>query len=82
MSTFDGSGIDKVLQAAVDNRAVPHVVAIAADADGVFYEGAAGERVTGGGEQVSTGTCHHGSCWPMSRSAPDSSRAARRHSIS
>jgi CubicO group peptidase (beta-lactamase class C family) len=56
VSTFDGSGIDKVLQAAVDNAAVPHVAAIAADRDGVFYEGAAGERVTGGGEPVSTST--------------------------
>jgi methyl acetate hydrolase len=56
VSTFDGSGIDKVLQAAVEDRAVPHVAAIAADRDGVFYEGAAGERVTGGGEPVSTST--------------------------
>jgi methyl acetate hydrolase len=58
MSTrIDGSGIDKVLQGAVDNGAVPHVAAIAADADGVFYEGAAGERITeGGSEAVSTST--------------------------
>ncbi|MDT7744430.1 MAG: methyl acetate hydrolase, partial [Actinomycetota bacterium] len=56
MSTFDGSGIDTVLAAAVEDRAVPHVAAIAADRDGVFYEGAAGDRVVGCGEPVSTST--------------------------
>ena len=56
--TIDGSGIDRVLQGAVDDGAVPHVAAIAADADGVFYEGAAGSRITadGGSTPVSTGT--------------------------
>ncbi|OZC93011.1 serine hydrolase [Rhodococcus sp. 06-418-1B] len=44
---FDGTGIDRVLSESVDRRAVPHVVAIAADADGVFYEGAAGTRIAG-----------------------------------
>ncbi|WP_226359074.1 MULTISPECIES: serine hydrolase [unclassified Pseudonocardia] len=55
--TIDGSGIDKILQDAVAAGAVPHVAAIAADADGVFYEGAAGVRHTDGGPQpVTTGT--------------------------
>lgn len=55
-TTIDGSGIDRVLQAAVDDRAVPHVVAIAADRDGVFYEGAAGVRVAGSGDPVGPST--------------------------
>jgi CubicO group peptidase (beta-lactamase class C family) len=55
--TIDGSGIDQVLRGAVDNGAVPHVAAIAADADGVFYEGAAGVRHGEGAPQpVSTST--------------------------
>jgi methyl acetate hydrolase len=55
--TIDGSGVDQVLQGAVANGAVPHVAAIAADADGVFYEGAAGVRHGDGGPQpVSTST--------------------------
>ncbi|MEJ2869111.1 serine hydrolase domain-containing protein [Actinomycetospora sp. OC33-EN08] len=54
--SIDGSGIDRVLSAAVENGAVPQVVAIAADRDGVIYEGAAGERVVGSGELVSTRT--------------------------
>ncbi|KQT93530.1 serine hydrolase [Marmoricola sp. Leaf446] len=45
--TIDGTRIDEVLQAAVARGAVPHVAAIAADADGVFYEGGAGVRVAG-----------------------------------
>ncbi|HEY0998132.1 MAG TPA: hypothetical protein VGD83_00720 [Streptosporangiaceae bacterium] len=32
--------IDKVLQDAVDSGGVPHVAAIAADRDGVIYQGA------------------------------------------
>jgi CubicO group peptidase (beta-lactamase class C family) len=44
---LDGSGIDKVLQEAVGTGAVPHVAAIAADRDGVLYEGGAGVRVVG-----------------------------------
>ncbi len=55
--TIDGSGIDGVLRAAVDQGDVPHVAAIAADADGVFYEGGTGPRVAGeDSEQVSTST--------------------------
>lgn len=40
----DSASIDRVLQDAVDAGAVPHVAAIAADRDGVIYEGAAGPR--------------------------------------
>jgi methyl acetate hydrolase len=55
--TIDGSGIDGVLRAAVDAGDVPHVAAIAADADGVFYEGGTGSRVVGeDSEEVSTST--------------------------
>jgi methyl acetate hydrolase len=55
--TFLGAGVDKVLQSSVDSGAVPHVAAIAADADGVFYEGAAGVRITDAGPvPVSTST--------------------------
>ncbi|MDQ4116121.1 MAG: beta-lactamase family protein, partial [Actinomycetota bacterium] len=54
--TVDASGIDRVLRAAVDAGAVPHVAAIAADRDGVIYEGAAGPRVAGEGDEVSTST--------------------------
>jgi CubicO group peptidase (beta-lactamase class C family) len=55
-TTLDGSGIDAVLEAAVDAGDVPHVAAIAADADGVFYEGAAGPRAVGEAGDVSTST--------------------------
>ncbi len=41
------TSIDKVLQDAVDAGDVPNVVAIAADRNGVIYEGAAGPRVAG-----------------------------------
>ncbi len=47
------SSIDKVLQDAVDSGAVPTVAAIAADRNGVIYEGAAGPRVAGRDEAVS-----------------------------
>jgi CubicO group peptidase (beta-lactamase class C family) len=48
MSTaLDGAAIDKVLQNAVDSGSVPHVAAIAADRDGIIYEGGAGVRVAG-----------------------------------
>jgi CubicO group peptidase (beta-lactamase class C family) len=47
MVSIDGSGIDRVLAEAVGSGAVPHVAAIAADADGVVYEGAAGVRIAG-----------------------------------
>ncbi len=41
------SSIDKVLRDAVEAGAVPNVAAIAADRNGVIYEGAAGPRVAG-----------------------------------
>ncbi|MBM7808339.1 CubicO group peptidase (beta-lactamase class C family) [Geodermatophilus bullaregiensis] len=44
---IDGSRIDAVLADAVERGAVPHVAAIAADRDGVLYEGGAGVRVAG-----------------------------------
>jgi len=46
------SSIDAVLRKAVDSGAVPHVVAVAADREGVIYEGAAGPRAAGGHEPV------------------------------
>jgi CubicO group peptidase (beta-lactamase class C family) len=49
--------IDKVLQGAVDGGAVPNAVAIAADDDGVIYEGAAGPVAVGG--SVDVGPDHH-----------------------
>lgn len=50
------SSIDAVLQAAVESKAVPNVVAVAADRDGVIYEGAAGTVVPGGTELVTPDT--------------------------
>lgn len=55
-STIDGSGIDKVLHDAVGAGAVPHVAAIAADADGIRYEGAAGVQTVGEDAPVTTAT--------------------------
>jgi methyl acetate hydrolase len=46
-TSIDGSAIDRVLQDAVDSGAVPHVAAIAANRDGVIYEGGAGIRIAG-----------------------------------
>jgi methyl acetate hydrolase len=55
--SIDGADIDRVLQDAVDQGAVPHIAAIAADADGVFYEGGAGVRIAGESEDpVGTST--------------------------
>ena len=50
------ASIDQVLQDAVDSGAVPSVAAIAADRNGVIYEGAAGPRSAGGGEPVTVDT--------------------------
>ncbi len=50
------SSIDRVLQDAVAAGAVPQVVAMAADRDGVIYEGAAGPRAAGSDDQVSPDT--------------------------
>ncbi len=44
---LDNAAIDKVLQDGVDSGAVPHVAAIAADRDGIIYEGGAGVRIAG-----------------------------------
>jgi len=46
------SVIDAVLLAAVTSRAVPAVVAMAADGNGEIYEGAAGPRAAGGSDPV------------------------------
>jgi len=46
------SAVDKVLQDAVDAGAVPNATAMAADRNGVIYEGAAGPRVAGGSDPV------------------------------
>jgi methyl acetate hydrolase len=50
------STIDKVLQDAVDSGAVPGVAAIAADRNGVIYEGAAGPKTAGSAEPLTTST--------------------------
>ena len=50
------TSVDEVLQAAVDAGAVPNVAAIAADRNGVIYEGAAGPRVAGEREPVTVDT--------------------------
>jgi methyl acetate hydrolase len=55
-AVIDGTAVDKVLQAAVDSGAVPHVAAIAADRDGVIYSGAAGPRAVGESDPVTTDT--------------------------
>ena len=54
--SIDRAAIDRVLKDAVDAGAVPHVAAIAADADGVFYEAGFGPRVAGRGDEVTAGT--------------------------
>src|ERR1700760_3386771 len=55
-ASIDGSAIDKVLRNAVESGAVPHVVAIAADRDGVIYQGAAGPRAVGEDESAGPAT--------------------------
>src|ERR1700760_3516734 len=52
----DAASIDQVLSRAVESGAVPHVVAIAADRDGVIYQGAAGPRAVGENEAASPDT--------------------------
>jgi methyl acetate hydrolase len=57
MSTaIDGTAIDQVLREAVDSGCVPHVAAIAADRDGVIYQGAAGPREAGQSDPVTVDT--------------------------
>ena len=52
-STITRSRIDEVLEQAVAGGAVPSVVAIAADRNGIIYDGAVGPRVTGQDDSVS-----------------------------
>lgn len=54
--TIERAAVDKVLRDAVAAGAVPHVAAIAADADGVFYEAGFGPRVAGQDGEVTPGT--------------------------
>ena len=50
------AAIDQVLMDAVEAGVVPNVAAIAADRNGVIYEGAVGYREVGGQDPVSTAT--------------------------
>src|SRR3954465_10032248 len=50
------TSVDGVLERAVEAGAVPQVAAIAADRDGIVYEGAAGPRVAGESDPVSVDT--------------------------
>src|SRR6201996_8274757 len=52
MSAVDPAAIDQVLKDAVDSGGVPHVAAIAADRDGVIYQGSAGPRAAGESDPV------------------------------
>lgn len=63
--SIDASAIDTVLEEAVAAGAVPHVAAIAADRDGIFYEGGAGVRAVG--EADDRVTTRRGSCTGTSR---------------
>ncbi len=56
MSQSVDTSIDAVLQGAVDAGAVPNVAAMAADRDGVIYEGAAGPRAAGGDDPLTVDT--------------------------
>ncbi|HUA71761.1 MAG TPA: serine hydrolase domain-containing protein [Solirubrobacteraceae bacterium] len=56
MATITRTGIDEILERAVAEGAVPSVAAIAADRNGIIYEGAAGTRVAGGDEPVTVDT--------------------------
>jgi methyl acetate hydrolase len=55
-TALDGTAIDKILRDAVDSGDVPHVAAIAADRDGVIYQGAAGPREAGQSDPVTVDT--------------------------
>jgi len=54
--TIDPGAIDQVLQDAVAAGAVPNVAAIAADRNGVIYEGAAGPKTAGSDEPLTVDT--------------------------
>jgi len=59
-SAINGLAIDKVLGDAVAADAVPHVAAIAADRDGIIYEGGAGPQIAGENiDAVTTSTVFH-----------------------
>jgi methyl acetate hydrolase len=51
-SAIDGAAIDEILRKAVASGAVPHVAAIAADRDGVIYQGSAGPLAVGESDPV------------------------------
>jgi methyl acetate hydrolase len=55
-AAIDGTAIDNVLREAVDSGGVPHVSAIAADRDGVIYQGSAGPRAAGESDPVTVDT--------------------------
>ena len=54
--SIDSTALDQVLRGAVESGGVPHVAAIAADRDGVIYEGAAGPRAVGEDDPVTVDT--------------------------
>jgi len=54
--SIDRAAIDQVLRRGVDSGAVPHVAAIAADADSVFYAAGFGPRVAGQNDEVGADT--------------------------
>ena len=56
MSSTVRTSVDGVLEEAVASGAVPNVAAIAADRDGVIYEGAAGARAAGEADPVTMDT--------------------------
>ena len=53
---IDGTAVSQILERAVASGAVPHVAAIAADRDGVIYQGAAGPRAVGESDPASVDT--------------------------
>jgi len=53
---FDRTHADAVLRAGVERSAVPGVVAVVVDRDGVLYEGAFGERELGAGAEMTVDT--------------------------
>lgn len=48
--------LDKVLADGIEQGAAPGAVAIVVNRDGVVWEGAAGERASGSGSQMTTDT--------------------------
>jgi methyl acetate hydrolase len=55
-ASIDGTAIEVVLRDAVEVGGVPHVAAIAADRDGIIYQGAAGPREAGQPDPVTVDT--------------------------